>query len=209
MPRPPTGARSLGKSGEDHIIIIITSIIDPNYTAMGNTPFVLATVNAADVAGWIHALQQASDDDDRICAYRYREALVYSVCKKAFTLYAGLEMLGVGLFNPVSRYLLEPLFLPKPLQGATMERMICVRGQGIGANGNRAQTIFYVPRDAGYLDTAQFWWNWACACSWIERGWPRRWAWDSGHVPRPWRSLLKRLQDTGTEFTSRVYRVEK
>lgn len=116
-------------------------------------PFVMAPINAA-VVRWSHALRRQGSHK-----LTYTENFLMPDFKSAFVGISGVAMLGISLMNPLTRYLVQKV-IPAPGHGSSMEDMekkhfLCVYGQGIGEKGNIVESIFYLPQDAGCLETSR------------------------------------------------------
>ena len=116
-------------------------------------PFVMAGVNAK-VARWSHALGSTGSQE-----ILYRE---YGLSPDFKTAVASFAFVTIGfsmMLNPLTKPLVMR-FLPKPGDGPSMSAMeqkhyLCVKGEAVGAKGNRAESIMYFDKDAGCLETAR------------------------------------------------------
>jgi short subunit dehydrogenase-like uncharacterized protein len=64
------------------------------------------------------------------------------------------------LLNPITKWLAFKFLLPQPGSGPSYEAMekknyLLVTAEGLGVNGNRAESTFYWPKDPGCLETAK------------------------------------------------------
>jgi short subunit dehydrogenase-like uncharacterized protein len=167
-------------------------------------PFIMAGVNS-DVARWSYALRSAGSR-----SLIYREYAAMADFKSAFTLYAQLLIFGSMLFNPITRSFLKHTVLPKPGEGPSMSDMennffLCIKGEGIGVNGNRVESIMFFNRDPACLDTSRMLIESGLCLALEERRLPKK---DAGGFWTPSTALgnvlLERLTATGTSFASRI-----
>jgi len=111
-------------------------------------PFVMSAINM-EVVKRSHALR--SEGNQKLV---YRESLLSKDFKTAFLNWFGLIGFGTLLFTPIRGW-----FLPKPGEGPSRKRMeagyLTVAGFGVGSKGNKVETLFYFPKETGYLDTAR------------------------------------------------------
>jgi short subunit dehydrogenase-like uncharacterized protein len=157
--RLPDGSKSSYKDTVDNPKFIekSTSPWETPSTPRYTVPFVMAMVNSK-VCRWSHALRDIGST-----SLVYREAAVHPDFKTAFVNYVVFYMFGSMLFNPLTASLMKRYgMIPLPGEGPSMKAMeekhfLCISGEGIGdgANGNRAESIFYLPKDAGCLETAR------------------------------------------------------
>jgi len=122
----------------------------PFFDGKWTAPFMMAVVNAK-IIRWTHALRQQGAQK-----LSYREVMVHADFKAAILAYIGLLMIGSMLLNPITKWLAHLVFLPKPGQGPSYQSMekdnyLLVTAEGLGTNGNRAETTFYFPQDPGKL----------------------------------------------------------
>ena len=171
-------------------------------------PFIMAGVNG-QVVRWSHALRQDGNP-----SLTYREMQVCPDFRGAFMNFFGLLTFGTLLLNPLTSSLMKRYVLPKPGTGPSMEKMVnkhflCIYGEGIGAKGNRAETIMYFPRDVGCLDTSRMLIESALCLVKDES----KLAQKGGGFFTPstgmGQPLLDRLINTGTHFSTRVVKKEE
>lgn len=167
------------------------------------TPFIMAQVNGA-VVRWSHALREQGSK-----SLTYTEFAVTKDFKTAFVNHVGLIIVGSMMLNPLTSGLLKKYVFPKVGEGPSMKNMedkhyLCIFGEGIGINGNRAESIMYFDKDAGCLETSRMLVE-SGLCLALEEDkvpakhggfWPP--AAGLGNV------LLKRLLETGTSFEARA-----
>ena len=112
------------------------------------SPFVMSTVNAEVVK---RSLAIKSEGNRKI---KYRESLYAKDWKTAFLNWFSLVAGGTIIFTPIRGW-----FIPKPGEGPARKLMengyLTVTGYGVGSKGNKVESLFYFPKEAGYLDTAR------------------------------------------------------
>lgn len=81
---------------------------------------------------------------------------------------------------------------------------LCVSGEGIGVNGNVVETIFYLPKDAGCLETSRMLVESGLSLALEEQKLPVKGGFYPPSIALGNDILLNRLVQTGTTFTSRV-----
>lgn len=113
-------------------------------------PFVMSTVNT-EIIKRTHALAERGN-----AKLRYREALVADNFATAFVRWFQLVVGGTVLFLPRA---VRNRVVPTPGEGPSRETMekgyLTVWGYGVGSRGNRVESAFYFPKEAGYMDTAR------------------------------------------------------
>ena len=207
--RRPDGSKSQYQAHADLPLTIskTKSPWDGKESKRWSIPFIMAPVNA-QVVRWSHALRSQGS-----YSLTYRETFLMPDFKSAFVSYMGLNIFGVALLNPLTRRLVHKM-IPAPGQGPAMDVMedlhyLCVYGEGVGSKGNRVESIFYLPKDAGCLETSRML---------VESGLCL--ALQEDDLPEPeggfWTPstalgnvLMKRLLDTGTTWSARVVPSEK
>ncbi|CAB9497170.1 Trans-acting enoyl reductase [Seminavis robusta] len=117
-------------------------------------PFVMALINAK-IVRWTYALRQQGEKK-----ISYRETQVHRDFMTAFTVYVGTMILGSSLLNPLTKWLAYQFILPLPGNGPSSENLektnyLLVTAEGVGTNGNRVESTFYLPKDPGCLETAK------------------------------------------------------
>ncbi|GKY93159.1 hypothetical protein MPSEU_000283900 [Mayamaea pseudoterrestris] len=170
-------------------------------------PFIMAPINA-QVVQWSHALRQEGSK-----TLLYTESYLMPDFKSAFVSFVGLILFGMSLFNPLTKYFARKA-MPAPGEGPPMEAMekkhyLCVYGEGIGEKGNRVESIFYLPQDAGCLETSRMLIESGLCMALQEKEllvkeggfWTPSTA--LGEV------LDKRLQDIGMQWSARVVPINK
>ena len=183
--------------------------LDPFVDGRWTAPFIMAVVNAK-IIRWTHALRQQGSQK-----VSYREVVVHADFKTAFCSHVGLMVSGSLLLNPVTKWLAHLVFLPRPGQGPSLETMentnyLLVSAEGIGAQGNRAETTLYFKQDPGCLETAKMLVESALVLALSETTEKKK-TLPSGTKGGFWSPaaafgdvLLDRLVDVGAEFNSRV-----
>jgi short subunit dehydrogenase-like uncharacterized protein len=116
-------------------------------------PFVMASVNV----NYVRRSNALLDFSPKLV---YREAAVYSNFFAGFSAFLDLVIFGTCLFTPVLSWALQSSgVLPKPGEGPSERSMdagfLNVVGVGIGSKGARVRSVFYLPTDPGYRDTAR------------------------------------------------------
>jgi short subunit dehydrogenase-like uncharacterized protein len=171
-------------------------------------PFVMASVNA-QVVRWSHALRRQGSK-----SLVYKESAVVPDFKSAYVSFMGLNMVGLALFNPLTRRLVTRLF-PAPGQGPSMKAMetrhfLCVYGEGIGENGNRVESIMYLPQDAGCLETSKMLIESGLCMALQEGELPALAAGGGFWTPSTALGdvLMQRLLKVGVQWSTRVVRAE-
>jgi short subunit dehydrogenase-like uncharacterized protein len=169
--------------------------------------FVMAPVNAG-VVKWSHALSAAAGESLTYC-----ESAVCNDFKSAFTLYAGMGIFGSLLVNPLTQLLMKKFVLPMAGEGPELNDMekknfLCASAEGVGKAGNRVLAHFYLPKDAGCLETSRMLVESALALALDEEKLPS----STGGFWTPATGMgdvvMKRLTDTGTEFTHSLIKAE-
>jgi short subunit dehydrogenase-like uncharacterized protein len=117
-------------------------------------PFIMAGVNA-NVVGWSHALRSTGSR-----TLVYKEYFTHPDFKSAFTAYATLIIGASMMFNPLTLPLLVRFAFSKPGEGPSLSKMekkfhLCIKAEGVGVNGNRAEAIFYFDKDPACLETSR------------------------------------------------------
>ena len=199
----PNGEKSTHTT-KDVLPIFLDPFVDGRWTS----PFVMAIVNAK-VVRWTHALLQQGSPK-----ISYREVMLHADFYTAFVYYVGPLLMGSLLLSPLTKWLAYQLkLLPRPGQGPDMESMLktnylLVTAEGIGENGNRAESTFYFKRDPGYMETASMLVE-SGLCLALEEGSDKLISKDKGGFYSPAAALgdvlLERLvKYLGAEFNSRV-----
>jgi short subunit dehydrogenase-like uncharacterized protein len=90
----------------------------------------------------------------------YEEYSRQASFSNALTSFLTLPLFLVLVTNPLTAYLVKRM-VPAPGEGPTMDQLenkfyACISGYGYGTHGTKVESVFYNPRDIGYLDTARF-----------------------------------------------------
>ena len=187
----------------NHLPMSISKTILPwNGQGKYTSPFVMSIVNM-QVVEWSQALRGSS------IPLTYSEYSIHSDFKTAFVSYFGLIGFVTALLNPITASLLEKFVLEKPGGGPSMDTMenesfLVLQADGVGSKGTQAEAVMYFSRDPGYLDTARMVVETGLSMALTEDQLPIK----EGGFWTPSVALgdvlLKRLQDTGTYFASRL-----
>ena len=112
------------------------------------SPFLMSLINA-QVVKRSQALRSKGSKE-----VFYREALIFEDFKTAFVNWFGLVAGMTCLLTP-----LRGLIIPKPGEGPSRKALdqgyLTVAGFGVGSKGNKAETLFYFPKEVGYKDTGR------------------------------------------------------
>lgn len=167
------------------------------------TPFLMAGVNS-EVVGWSHALRSKGSK-----TLVYREMRVNKDFNAAFVSHAQLLMFFSALLNPVTGTLLKKYVLPKPGDGPSLSNMedkhyLCVFGEGIGKKGNRVETVMYIPKDAGCLETSRMLVESGICLAQQEKNLPVKQGGFWSPSVALGDTLMERLLKTGTSMETRV-----
>lgn len=165
-------------------------------------PFIMAYVNA-EVVRWSHSLRS-----EGIKSLVYQESMVLPDFKTAFVAHVGLIMGGSLILNPITKYLVK-LLIPQSGQGPSYDDMenkhyLAVWGEGVGVNGSRVESLMWLPKDAGCLETARMLVESGLCLALQEKELPV----SKGGFMTPsvalGEVLMQRLLETGTKFSYRV-----
>jgi short subunit dehydrogenase-like uncharacterized protein len=181
---------------------ISKTILPWNGQTKYKSPFVMAVVNM-QVVEWSQALRGSS------IPLAYSEYSINPDFKTAFVGYFGLIGIVSALLNPITASLLQRFVLEKPGGGPSMDAMekdffLVLHADGVGSKGTPAEAVMYFSQDPGYLHTARMVVEAGLGLALTEDQLPIQ----EGGFLTPSVALgdvlLKRLQDTGTYFSSRL-----
>jgi short subunit dehydrogenase-like uncharacterized protein len=183
-------------------LIISKTILPSNGQTKYISPFVMALVNM-QVVEWSQALRGSS------IPLTYSEYSIDPDFKTAFVSYFRLIGFFTAVLNPITASLLEKFVLEKPGGGPSMDTMeneffLVLHADGVGSKGTQAEAVMYFSQDPGYLETARMVVETGLGMALTEDQLPIQ----EGGFWTPSVALgdvlLKRLQDTGTYFVSRL-----
>jgi short subunit dehydrogenase-like uncharacterized protein len=202
------GSKSSFKANLPLVISKAHSPWDEPSSKRWTSPFVMAYVNA-EVVRWSHALRSSRAHHSQPLVYR--ESIVNKSFSQAFVTWMGFNIFGSMLLNPVTRYFLKRFVIPLSGPGPSVSDMenkhyLCVYGEGLGAKGNRVESIMYFPKDAGCMETARMLAEAGLCLGQQEADLPQEFGGGGFFTPSTALGdvLTKRLVATGTTLACRV-----
>lgn len=201
-----------GKIGKSAVVKDLPLVIaksrspwDDSSSSHWTAPFIMASVNAG-VVSYSQALRGGSH------SLVYKETSRLPDFKTSFVNWMGFAIVGSLIVNPFTRFLLKKFVIPKSGEGPSMDDMehkhfLSVLGQGVGAQGHVVETIMYLPKSAGCLETSRMMVESGLCLALQEDKLPKQFGggfWTTstalGDV------LFQRLLQSGTVFVSQVRR---